>query len=75
MKIIKLKVITRARKEEVLKIRENEYRIKVSCPPEKGKANQRIIELVSERLGVRKNRVRIVSGETNNRKIIEIDNG
>lgn len=75
MKKIKLKVITRARKEEVLKIRENEYRIKVSCPPEKGKANQRIIESLSERLGVRKNKIKIVSGETNNRKIIEIDNG
>ncbi len=75
MKKIKLKVITRARKEEVLKIREDEYRIKVSCPPEKGKANQRIIELLSERLGIRKTRIRISSGETNSRKTIEIDNG
>ncbi len=75
MKKIRLKVITRARKEEVLKIKEDEYRIKVSCPPEKGKANQRITELLSERLGIRKNRIRIASGETNNKKIIEIDNG
>ena len=75
MKKIKLKVIIRAKKEEVLKIREDEYRIKVSCPPEKGKANQRIIELLSERLGIRKTRIRISSGETNSRKTIEIDNG
>ena len=41
--------------------------------PEKGKANKRIIEMLAERFAVRKQDIRIVSGEAANRKIIEIE--
>lgn len=37
MRRIELKVITRAKKEEIQKLSENNYRIKVSLPPEKGR--------------------------------------
>jgi hypothetical protein len=70
---IEVKVIARAKREEVEKISENNYRIKVSSPPEKGKANERVIELLSEEFDVKKKNIKIISGETNNRKIIEID--
>ena len=69
---IEARVIARAKKEEIEKIAENIYRIKVAVPAEKGKANKRIIVLLSEKLGVKKRDIRIVSGETNSRKIIEI---
>ena len=72
MRRIKLKVIARAKKEEVLRLSEDSYRIKVSSAPEKGKANKRIIELLSKEFGVKKRDVRIVSGETSDRKIVEI---
>lgn len=72
MRIV-LKVIARAKKEIVEKISENTYRIKVTAPPEKGKANKRVIELLSEELGIKKQDIRIISGATNSRKIIEID--
>jgi hypothetical protein len=70
---IELKVIARAKKEVVEKISDNSYRVKVSAPPEKGKANKRVIELLSKEFNVRKQDIKIISGETNNRKIIEID--
>lgn len=70
---IELKVIARAKREHLEKISEASYRIKVSAPPEKGKANKRIVELLAEEFGVKKQAVRIVSGETSNKKIIEID--
>lgn len=69
---VEIKVITRARKEAVEKIGEDSYRVKVSVPPEKGRANKRVIELAAKEFGVRKNSVRIVSGESSNKKIIEI---
>ncbi|MCX5693234.1 MAG: DUF167 domain-containing protein [Candidatus Omnitrophica bacterium] len=69
---ISLKVTTRAKKEGIEKISENSYRIKVSLPPEKGKANKRVIELLSEEFDIKKQNIRIVSGETSSRKIIEI---
>ncbi|MDP2920907.1 MAG: DUF167 domain-containing protein [Candidatus Omnitrophota bacterium] len=72
---IEVKVIARARKEEVEKIAENSYRVKVSAPPEKGKANKRVIELLAEEFGVKRQQVRIISGSLSSKKIIEIDNG
>jgi len=70
---IELKVITRSKKEEILRISDGIYKVKVSVPPEKGKANKRILDLVSREFGVKKHHVRIVSGKMNTRKIIEID--
>jgi len=72
MRRIELKVTARAKKEELRKLSESSYRIKVSAPPEKGKANKRIIELLSKEFGVKKRDIRIVSGETTNRKIVEL---
>ncbi len=70
---LELKVIARAKKEIVEKISENSYRVKVSSPPEKGKANKRVIELLALELGVRRQDIKIISGESSNRKILEID--
>ena len=75
MRRIKLKVITRAKREEIQKISEHSYRIKVLSPPERGKANKRIRELLSKEFGVKKHAVRIVSGNSSNRKVVEIVNG
>lgn len=69
---VEVKVIARAKKEEIKKISEDYYRIKVCLPPERGKANKRIIELLSEEFGIKKKDIRIISGEANSRKIIEI---
>ncbi len=46
---------------------------KVNQPPEDGKANAALIELLSEFLGVRKNKIKIVQGLTSRNKIIDIE--
>jgi len=69
---IGVKVITRAKKEGIEKALDGSYKIKVSLPPEKLKANKRVIELLSEEFGVKKKDIRIISGETSGKKIIEI---
>jgi len=69
---ISLKVTTRAKKEAIEKLSENSYKIKVAVPPEKGKANKRVIEILAEEFGVRKQDILIVSGLTNSNKIAEI---
>ncbi|MBU1913006.1 MAG: DUF167 domain-containing protein [Candidatus Omnitrophica bacterium] len=70
---IELKVIARAKKEIVEKISENSYRIKVASLPEKGKANKRVIELLALELGVKRQDIKIISGQTASRKILEIN--
>jgi len=39
-------------------------KIKVAAPPQKGKANQCLVEFLASQLSVKKNAVRIVSGQT-----------
>jgi uncharacterized protein (TIGR00251 family) len=47
-------------------------KVKVNQPPEDGKANVALIELLSKYLGVRKSEIKIVQGLTSRNKIIEL---
>ena len=48
-------------------------KIKIASPPEKGKANQCLIKFLAEILGVHKNSIQIISGQTNPIKKVQID--
>lgn len=37
-------------------------KVQVKAPPEKGRANEAVIELLAERLGLRRSSIRIISG-------------
>ncbi len=47
-------------------------KIKVSAAPEKGKANQCLLEFLAKKLGVQKNAVSIISGRTNPVKQVQV---
>ena len=49
------------------------YFVWVNVPAKKGKANKKLIELLSEYFGVNKSSIRIKSGFKSRRKIVEID--
>lgn len=69
--IINVKVIPKARKEKIE--REGEIlKVYVKEKAEKGKANKRVLELLSEFFNVKKSQIRIVSGEKQRKKVIEI---
>lgn len=70
---IYIKVTPRAGKNEVIKISDEEYKVKVSAPPEKGKANTAVIELLADYFGVSRSCVDIVGGKTARIKIIDIN--
>ena len=46
---------------------------RVSAPPDKGKANRALTELVAKSVGVPKSSVTILSGETARKKILRIE--
>jgi uncharacterized protein (TIGR00251 family) len=48
-------------------------KLRLAAPPVDGAANAALIEFVAERLGLAKSRVRIVSGQTSRRKVVEVD--
>ena len=71
---IYVKVTPRAGKNEIVKISEGEYKVKVTAPPEKGKANEAVTELLADYFGVSKSSVNIVGGKSTRMKIIDIQN-
>ncbi len=70
---LKVRVKPGSKREGVREITPDHLEVKVSAPPEKGKANERVVELLAKHYGVRKSAVRILKGETSREKIIEID--
>jgi uncharacterized protein len=45
----------------------------VAAPPERGRANAALVELLAELLGVPRSHVRVVGGHGSRRKLVEID--
>jgi uncharacterized protein (TIGR00251 family) len=62
-----------ARKTEIAGLHGDALKIRLAAPPVDGKANAALIEFVAERLGLSKSAVRLTSGQTSRRKILEID--
>ena len=70
---ISVRVKPGSKKEEVKELAPDRLEVKVSAPPEKGSANERVIELLAEHYGVRRSAVKILRGHSSREKIIEID--
>ncbi len=68
---IEVKVHPKAKREKVLK--GNPWQVWVKEAPEKGKANERLREIVAEEMGVSKSRVKIVKGISSRFKILEVN--
>jgi uncharacterized protein (TIGR00251 family) len=50
-----------------------DVRVRVTAPPESGKANAAVCRLVAKALGVPKSAVRVVRGESARDKLLEVD--
>jgi uncharacterized protein len=72
MKTITLSVIPRSSRNEVTKLPNGTYKVKLTSPPVDGEANKKLIEVISEFFGVKKYDVKILKGETGKNKIIQI---
>lgn len=53
---------------------EHEFIVKFNAPREKGKANEKLIEILSEYFKISKSQIKIVSGFTSSNKIVNIEN-
>ncbi|HEX9756966.1 MAG TPA: DUF167 domain-containing protein [Nitrospiria bacterium] len=50
-------------------------KICVTAAPEKGKANDAMITVLSKALEISKSQIRLVRGETSSQKVVDIDGG
>jgi len=67
-----IQVVPRASKCEVTGIVNDALKIRLTAPPVDGKANEECLRYLSALLGVARNRLAIVSGQTSRKKIIFI---
>ena len=68
-----LKVIPKSSKDRVVGWVGDRLKVQVSAPPERGKANDAVVEVLASALGIPRSRVRIVAGETAPLKTVDID--
>lgn len=69
---ISVRVKTKSKVEGVEKNPDDSYTVRVNVPPVDGKANKRIIELLSKHFKVPKTNISIVSGSKSKIKMVEI---
>ena len=67
-----VRVKPNARKNEVVQREDGTYLLSVNVPPTEGKANEKIIELLSEYLKKPKSSLSILRGIKSKNKIIEV---
>lgn len=68
-----MRVIPRARRDELAGLRDGRVLVRVTAPPVDGKANAAVCALLARAAGVSKGAVRVVRGETARDKVVAID--
>lgn len=69
---IGVKVKVRSSRNDVVKNSGGAYTVFLKSAPVEGKANEELIEILSEKFGIAKNALRIVKGTHSKNKVIEI---
>ena len=70
--MLKVKVVPGASDSRIVGWLGDELKIRISAPPEKGKANGAVLKLLANELRVHESALSIVSGHTSQRKVIDI---
>jgi len=69
---INIKVLPSSSKDEIAGWLGESLKIRVMAPPEKGKANKSVINLLAKRLGIPVSDIQIESGSSSQRKVVLI---
>ncbi len=70
---LRVKVQPGARRNEVLGFQGEVLRLRVTAPPERGRANEAVIEMLAEVLGLPKSRLAVVTGAASRNKVIAVE--
>jgi hypothetical protein len=73
MATLSIKVVPGASHDRVVGRYGDAIKVQVSAPPEGGKANKAVVELLAAVLGVRQNQVQVIKGHTQSRKVVRVD--
>jgi len=67
-----VKVQPRARRNAVVGAVGEALKLQVTAPPEDGRANEAVVELLAGTLGVKRRQVEIVAGATSREKVVRV---
>ena len=70
---LSVRVQPRARKQQIQKIGDKEYKVRVISPPSEGKANKEVIELLASHFHLPPSRLKITKGLKSRRKIVVLE--
>ena len=73
MSLINVKVVPGASRDRVAGRYGEGIKVQVSAPPEGGKANRAVEQVIAAALGVRAQQVRVVKGHSQARKVVEVE--
>jgi uncharacterized protein YggU (UPF0235/DUF167 family) len=68
---LKVKVHPNSKKDEVLKKSEDSFEIFVRAKPVDGKANDAVLELLSDHLNIPRSKIRLLRGADSRNKLLE----
>ena len=74
--MLAVKVTPKSSKNEIIGWTDSsprELSVRVCAPPEGGKANKAVCEVVASSLGIAKSKVRVKRGQTSHHKQLEVD--
>ena len=69
---IKVKVKPNSNKNDLKEISSGFFEARVTVPPEKGRANEKVTELLSKHFKVPKSSIRLISGASYKEKVFEV---
>ena len=71
--LIRIKAVPGASRDSIAGLLGDRLKVRISAPPEGGKANKAICKLVAKALGIKPAQVVLHAGQTNPEKTIRID--
>ena len=70
---LRVKVVPKASRDEIVGWLGDALKVSVSAPPVRGQANDAVVALLAEALGLPRARIRVVAGASTARKTVEIE--
>lgn len=69
---LKIKVIPKSSHNEIMETKDGLLKIKVTASPVEGQANEAVIKLLAQELGLKKSQISILKGQKSRIKTIEL---
>jgi uncharacterized protein (TIGR00251 family) len=71
--IIKVHVKTHAHQDKIEEVNVEEYKVWTTAVPDKGEANDAVIDILAEHFNTPISRIKIISGNKSTHKLVEIE--